>query len=223
MGTVTNLLLCSLAVVIAQAEVFLEDDRPYLSVQDGHRAVLECCYTAKEKSEKFVWYRFVHENNTVKGPLPVNDSLVSPEEKGSKLFCGIIDYPSVQLKDSGFYQCWLNKSKVFTHGTYLHVFKPLEKTLDLKESTKNKILTAEGVMLFVVVVIPAATLLLQSRKLSELEKKKVRKEEENIYQGLNLDDCSTTYDQIERSQAHDPYEDVCILEEEEEEIQLEKP
>lgn len=44
-----------------------------------------------------------------------------------------------------------------------------------------------------------------------------------IHQGLNLDDCCTTYDQIERSQAHGPYQDVCNIIEEEEEIQLEKP
>ena len=43
------------------------------------------------------------------------------------------------------------------------------------------------------------------------------------HQGLNLDDCSATYDQIERSQAHGPYQDVCNIIEEEEEIQLEKP
>ena len=42
------------------------------------------------------------------------------------------------------------------------------------------------------------------------------------HQGLNLDDCCTTYDQIERSQAQGPYEDVGITEEAEE-IQLEKP
>lgn len=42
-------------------------------------------------------------------------------------------------------------------------------------------------------------------------------------QGLNLDDCcNTTYDQIERSQAHGPYEDVGNIMDEAE-IQLEKP
>lgn len=42
-------------------------------------------------------------------------------------------------------------------------------------------------------------------------------------QGLNLDDCCATYDQIERSQAQGPYQDVGNIKEEEEEIQLEKP
>jgi len=42
-------------------------------------------------------------------------------------------------------------------------------------------------------------------------------------QGLNLDDCCTTYDQIERSQAQGPYQDVGNIMEEKEEIQLEKP
>lgn len=44
-----------------------------------------------------------------------------------------------------------------------------------------------------------------------------------IHQGLNLEDCCTTYDQIERSQAQGPYQDICNVMEEEEEIQLEKP
>lgn len=44
-----------------------------------------------------------------------------------------------------------------------------------------------------------------------------------IPQGLNLDDCCSTYDQIERSQAHGPYQDVVNIKEEEEQIQLEKP
>lgn len=42
-------------------------------------------------------------------------------------------------------------------------------------------------------------------------------------QGLNLDDCCATYDQIERSQAQGPYQDVGNIKEEDEEIQLEKP
>lgn len=43
-----------------------------------------------------------------------------------------------------------------------------------------------------------------------------------IHQGLNLEDCCTTYDQIERSQTQSQYQDVCNAMEEREEI-LEKP
>lgn len=42
-------------------------------------------------------------------------------------------------------------------------------------------------------------------------------------QGLNLDECWSAYDQIERCDANGPYEDVGNVREEEEEIQLEKP
>lgn len=45
----------------------------------------------------------------------------------------------------------------------------------------------------------------------------------HTHQGLNLDDCCTTYDQIERSQTTGPYQDLCDSYEEEEDIQLEKP
>ncbi|XP_034553077.1 B-cell antigen receptor complex-associated protein alpha chain [Notolabrus celidotus] len=225
MGTVTNVLLCIFVVVIAQAELILEADRPFLSVQQGRMAVLECCYTKTMEQKSFKWFKHVEVDSTVIGPHEVNlTDFLTVDTKNNKPFCGILNFLSVQPSDSGFYQCWLIESKVFTYGTYLHVFKPLGKAIDIKESTKNKILTAEGVLLFLCVILPAATLLFQSKRISELEKKKERKEEENIYQGLNLEDCCTTYDQIERSQAHGQYEDVCTpMQEEEEEIQLEKP
>lgn len=44
------------------------------------------------------------------------------------------------------------------------------------------------------------------------------------HQGLDLDLCAqTTYDQIQRSQAPDPYQDVYNMIQGDEEIQLEKP
>ncbi|KAM7383213.1 hypothetical protein PAMP_002884 [Pampus punctatissimus] len=101
--------------------------------------------------------------------------------------------------------------------------EPIEKTINISESTKNSILTIEGILLLLCVLAPSATLLCKSKKLRGLEKKKMKKEEENIYQGLNLDDCCATYDQIERCQVQGPYQDVGNIIEEEEEIQLEKP
>lgn len=42
--------------------------------------------------------------------------------------------------------------------------EPLEKTINLYESTKNKILTAEGILLLLCVLLPATTLLCQVRR-----------------------------------------------------------
>ncbi|XP_044064720.1 B-cell antigen receptor complex-associated protein alpha chain [Siniperca chuatsi] len=227
MGTVTNFLLCSIVVVIAQGQVMLEADRPSLKVELFGKAVLECCYTHKMKSVQITWIRHGQHKNTTLEPLvmQLSDSVHIGNTKAVDKSCGILTLKQVSLNDSGLYQCWLNGSDVelHTHGTYLLVYKPLDKTINLSESTKNKILTAEGILLLLCVILPSANLLCQSKRINQLEKKKVKKEEENIYQGLNLDDCCTTYDQIERSQAHGPYEDVCNIMEEEEEIQLEKP
>ncbi|KAK6269267.1 hypothetical protein J4Q44_G00394160 [Coregonus suidteri] len=80
----------------------------------------------------------------------------------------------------------------------------------------------------VVVLLHGTMMLRKTKKLNQLKKKRVKEEEENIYEGLNLEECSSTYDQIQRSLVQGPYQDVGNMlieeeEEEEEEIQLEKP
>nr|QPF15774.1 Cd79a protein [Chaunax abei] len=228
MWTVPNFLLCSFVVVRAQHEVNLKADRPYLRVQLSYSAALECCYTTNVESLELTWVMHVQASNTTLGPKNVksSDLVTIGNRRESDAVCGTLSFKSVQLNDSGLYQCFLKSNKIylFSHGTYLQVYRPLEKTINLSENTKNKILTAEGILLLLCVLLPAASLLYQSKRLNQLERKKGMREEENIYQGLNLDDCCSTYDQIERSQAHGPYQDVCnVVEAEEEEICLETP
>ncbi|KAF3692135.1 B-cell antigen receptor complex-associated protein alpha chain [Channa argus] len=217
--------LCSFAVITAEDSVKLEEDVPFLSVPLWGEAKMECCLFIDNPrvSVNFTWWRKSYNNQkrTMVEDL-VRNGNTNTEHSGSRR-CGTINIKSVMLNDSGLYQCLLNVTKSFTHGTYLQVYKPLQKTINLSESTKNKILTAEGILLLLFVLLPSITLLFKSKRVNELEKKKVKKEEENIYQGLNLDDCCTPYDQIERSQANGPYQDVCNIIEEEEDIQLEKP
>ncbi|KPP73102.1 rho guanine nucleotide exchange factor 1-like, partial [Scleropages formosus] len=62
---------------------------------------------------------------------------------------------------------------------------------------------------------------LQTRRESELQKKKSNIEEENIYEGLNLDDCNSAYHQIQRSQVQCTYQDVGNVGDYD--VQLEKP
>ncbi|XP_068180799.1 B-cell antigen receptor complex-associated protein alpha chain [Antennarius striatus] len=225
MWTVKKFLLCSLFVV--EAEVNLKAERPYMRVRLSDSATLDCCYITNLKSLELLWVMRVQDGNVTLGPKSVNASdLVKIEQRReSDGICGILSFKSVQLNDTGLYQCFLSSSEVhlFSHGTYMQVYKPLEKTVNFRESTKNKILIAEGILLLLCVLVPAAYLLYQSNRLTELKRKKVTKEDENIYQGLNLDYCGSTYDRIERSQTHSQYEDVCNVAEEEEEIHLEKP
>ncbi|XP_071326355.1 B-cell antigen receptor complex-associated protein alpha chain [Trachinotus anak] len=227
MGIAIIFVLCSTVVGTVVSVVTLEADRPFLSVPLSGTAELECCYTTNGKSVTYTW---IKDGNKTSGPIyltSANTGFSADVIKGRSygIQCGTLTLKKVQLNDTGMYKCLLNNSnsKLFTHGTYLQVHKPLEKTINLSESTKNKILTAEGILLLLCVVLPSASLLCKSKRVHELEKKKMKKEEENIYQGLNLDDCCATYDQIERSQTQGPYQDVCNMMEEEEEIQLEKP
>ncbi|XP_026226066.1 B-cell antigen receptor complex-associated protein alpha chain [Anabas testudineus] len=212
-------LFCS-EVAISQDDVTLESDDPYMRVQVSEEVVLKCCFTTK-KSVKYTWVRSFQSDKKMIGPKHIKNGTAQGKDVSQ---CGYLKLESVKLNDSGLYQCQLKYNEdILTHGTYLQIYKPLDKTINLSENTKNKILTGEGILLLLCVLLPSANLLFKSKKVNALEKKKIQKEEENIYQGLNLDDCCTTYDQIQRSQAHGPYQDVCNIIEEEEEIQLEKP
>lgn len=186
-----------------------------MSVPVFGNAFLECCW--KSESLTSTWVKQTSNNAMIilNGTKPV--------KKSDGRFCGQLNFTQVKLEQTGFYACLLNSDNDITHGTYLRVYEPLKKTINLSESTKNKILIAEGFLLLLCVLLPSSILLFKSKELNDLEKKKAKKEEENIYQGLNLDDCCATYDQIERSQTQGPYQDVGNIKEEEEEIQLEKP
>ncbi|XP_031708966.1 B-cell antigen receptor complex-associated protein alpha chain [Anarrhichthys ocellatus] len=223
MGTITNFLLCSFVVGIAQTTIIFEPDRPFLKLQVHDKADLKCCYTTSDNSVKVHWIK-VDGNKTLRTyPLGQTVEFLQRVPKGNSVgLCGTLTFNPVKLNDTGFYQCLL-KGNIVSHGTYLQVYQPMKKTINLSESTKNRILTAEGVLLLLCVLMPSVTLLCKSKRLNQLEKKKAKKEEENIYQGLNLDDCSSAYDRIERSQAHGQYQDVSNIKEEEEQIQLEKP
>uniref|UniRef100_A0A3Q0RUH7 CD79a molecule, immunoglobulin-associated alpha n=1 Tax=Amphilophus citrinellus TaxID=61819 RepID=A0A3Q0RUH7_AMPCI len=195
-------------------ELTLEADRPSVSVPVLGNALLECCW--KSESVTYTW--------VMQTPNSTMDILngTNPVKKKDGVVCGQLYLPQVKLEQTGFYTCVLNSGSDTTHGTYLRVYGEC-KTINLSETTKNKILIAEGFLLLLCVLLPSSILLLKSKELNDLEKKNAKKEEENIYQGLNLDDCCATYDQIERSQTQGPYQDVGNIKEEEEEIQLEKP
>uniref|UniRef100_A0A3B4WB39 CD79a molecule, immunoglobulin-associated alpha n=1 Tax=Seriola lalandi dorsalis TaxID=1841481 RepID=A0A3B4WB39_SERLL len=189
--------------------VTFKADRPFLGVPLSIKAELKCCYTTTEQQINPTWFKSVRTGQSSPVAVNISENVTTRLDKADKELCYVLTFDSVQLNDTGMYQCVLNYSNHFSPGTYLQVYKRLKKTINLRESTKNKILTAEGVLLLLCVVLPSTTLLFKVRQ-SHLD-------------GLNLDDCCTTYDQIERSQAHGPYQDVCNIIEEEEEFQLEKP
>ncbi|KAM4600646.1 B-cell antigen receptor complex-associated protein alpha chain [Polymixia lowei] len=231
MVAVKILILCSFVAVAqgVRVQVTLEPDRPSIRVQFFDPTTVRCCYNASGGVVNYTWMSYMnHINGTVVARI-VNESdhrVTKTENQPSPgAWCQSLTIREVQFNDTALYRCLLThrdlKPPVYSHGTYLQVYMPIKKTINISESNKNRILTAEGILLLLIVILPGATLLFKSKKLNQLERIKMKKEEENIYEGLNLEDCSTPYDQIQRSQAHDPYEDVYVKEEEE--IQLEKP
>ncbi|XP_051999474.1 B-cell antigen receptor complex-associated protein alpha chain-like [Xyrauchen texanus] len=203
----------------------LEADQPFQRVPFAHDATIHCCYRCKENPQ----VRWLINTYTINGTIltrfvNLTEEVVDKEmleENGIK--CHSLVLKSTHLHDTGLYQCYLNHSSarisIFTHGTFLQVYKPILKTLNLSESAKNSIITAEGVLLLLCVLIPGTMLLCKSKRLNKLEGKG-RREEENIYEGLNLDDCNSTYHQIQRSQMQGPYQDVASCGDD---IHLEKP
>ncbi|XP_016301268.1 B-cell antigen receptor complex-associated protein alpha chain-like [Sinocyclocheilus anshuiensis] len=200
-------------------ELKLEADKPLERVALSHEATIRCCYHWNKKPH-VTWIINIQNTNGTTMPSIVNQSKDVIEEKDG-VKCHLLFFKSVRLNDTGLYQCKLNHDTlhIFTHGTFLQVYKPLQKTLNLSESVKNSIITAEGVLLLMCVLIPGTMLLCKSKRLNELERKKGQ-EEENIYEGLNLDDCNSAYHQIQRSNQQGPYQDVATCGED---IQLEKP
>nr|XP_029505488.1 B-cell antigen receptor complex-associated protein alpha chain isoform X1 [Oncorhynchus nerka] len=233
MVTVTFLFLCFWAVGdLSRIQVTLEPDRPSLRVQLSHTAHLRCCYSATRGAVETTWFISIQTVNGTSAPQGVDrrDNHVTVDGgnlTAAGVMCHTLILREARLNDSGLYQCFLNHSalrhSVYTHGTFLQVYRPMVKILDISESTKNSILTAEAMLLMVAVLLHGTMMLCKTKKLNQLKKKRVKEEEENIYEGLNLEECCSTYDQIQRSLVQGPYQDVGNMIMEEEEIQLEKP
>nr|XP_029505490.1 B-cell antigen receptor complex-associated protein alpha chain isoform X3 [Oncorhynchus nerka] len=233
MVAVTFLFLCFWAVGdLSRIQVTLEPDRPSLRVQLSHTAHLRCCYSATRGAVETTWFISIQTVNGTSAPQGVDrrDNHVTVDGgnlTAAGVMCHTLILREARLNDSGLYQCFLNHSalrhSVYTHGTFLQVYRPMVKILDISESTKNSILTAEAMLLMVAVLLHGTMMLCKTKKLNQLKKKRVKEEEENIYEGLNLEECCSTYDQIQRSLVQGPYQDVGNMIMEEEEIQLEKP
>uniref|UniRef100_A0A8C8GVK8 Ig-like domain-containing protein n=1 Tax=Oncorhynchus tshawytscha TaxID=74940 RepID=A0A8C8GVK8_ONCTS len=234
MVAVTFLFLCFWVGVhgdLSRIQVTLEPDRPSLRVQLSHTAHLRCCYSATRGAVETTWFISIRTVNGTSAPQGVDrrDNHVTVDGgnlTAAGVMCHTLILREARLNDSGLYQCFLNHSalrhSVYTHGTFLQVYRPMVEILDISESTKNSILIAEAMLLMVAVLLHGTMMLCKTKKLNQLKKKRVKEEEEIIYEGLNLEECCSTYDQIQRSLVQGPYQDVgnMIIEEE---IQLEEP
>uniref|UniRef100_A0A8D0FCH3 B-cell antigen receptor complex-associated protein alpha chain n=1 Tax=Strix occidentalis caurina TaxID=311401 RepID=A0A8D0FCH3_STROC len=130
----------------------------------------------------------------------------------------------LSLAFPGLYYCRVEAGRAAGQscGTFLRVREPAAVPfLNIRESTKNRIITAEGVLLLLCAVGPGLLLLFRKRWANErlLQTKKSICEEENLYEGLNLDECSM-YEDISRG-LQPTYQDVGSLHAAD--AQLEKP
>ncbi|KAM9798655.1 B-cell antigen receptor complex-associated protein alpha chain [Neosynchiropus ocellatus] len=217
MDPVHFLIFCCL-VSCLQGQVTLDVDRPWLRVPVGLPAVLECCYLSHKGTVGSTWFRRRQSNGTtgVRAMSSTEFGNVGPS-------CHRLPLTSVRLDDSGLYQCFLNNSRLhlFTPGTYLQVYEPLQKTINISEAGKDGLLITEGILLLLCVLLPSAALLYKSKRLHDMEKKKVMSRQENVYLGLNLDECSSAYDQIQRPRSQIEYQDVGHVASKE--VEFEKP
>ncbi|XP_055760142.1 B-cell antigen receptor complex-associated protein alpha chain isoform X2 [Salvelinus fontinalis] len=183
MVAVTFLFLCYWAAGVhgdlSRIQVTLEPDRPSLRVQLSHTAHLRCCYSATRGAVETTWFISIQTVNGTSALQGVDrrDNRVTVDEgnlTAAGVMCHTLILKEARLNDSGLYQCFLNHSalrhSVYTYGTFLQVYRPMVKILDISESTKNRILTAEGMLLMVVVLLHGTMMLYEETQSTEEEK-----------------------------------------------------
>ncbi|NXL83815.1 CD79A protein, partial [Alectura lathami] len=197
--------------------VWVEAGPPSLTVTQGQTVTLHCRHNATNAN--VTWMR-------VTCPWRGCDSTIVTGDNGGGIG-GISDSGGdsrgdtgdalvlrhVRRADIGLYFCRVHAGKVTgtSCGTFLRVYEPVAVPfLALSEATKNRLLVAQGLLLLLSAVGPGLLLLFRKRWANErlLQGKKSLAEEENLYEGLNLDECSM-YEDISRPQA--TYQDVGAL------------
>lgn len=112
------------SVVIAPDEVFSKTNIPYLRVRVTGRADLECCQTDGHQSFRPIWVVRRQSNQD----LIVVRSTDKTKDEPHGVTCSNLSIKSVQLNDSGLYQCYMGPEKgpkkdpQFLNGAYLQVY-----------------------------------------------------------------------------------------------------
>ncbi|XP_061453903.1 B-cell antigen receptor complex-associated protein alpha chain isoform X2 [Rhineura floridana] len=182
------------------ASLIVDPGYPSDIVTEGDPATLECKFKAPPEA-KVIWKRSCSPNCSI--------SFDVSETNSQKIHVDVADglsklsFPLTKRNDTGMYYCCVQVPSGYQRrscGTYLWVRRPRPVSfLNMAESVKNKIITAEGFLLLICAIGPGLFLLFRKRWENErlLQTKKKVYEEENLYEGLNLDDCSM-YEDISR-------------------------
>ncbi|XP_073178853.1 B-cell antigen receptor complex-associated protein alpha chain isoform X2 [Lepidochelys kempii] len=192
-----------------------------VTVPEGGRATLECRFEAPSGA-RVTWSRA---SRNCSEPILVANGTGPQHSVAITAGTGvsILSFHSARKSDIGLYFCQVQTDEAWGQscGTYLRVRKPIPVPfLNMRESTKNQLITAEGILLLFCAVGPGIFLLFRRWENERLlQSKKNEYEEENLYEGLNLDECSM-YEDISRG-LHATYQDVANLHVLD--MQLEKP
>ncbi|XP_042774591.1 B-cell antigen receptor complex-associated protein alpha chain [Panthera leo] len=204
--------------------LWVDGGPPSVTVSLGDTVHLQCLHngSGSDSTLNITWWRVLQGNAT----WP--DILWSRGEGPN----GELTISTVNKSHMGMYRCQVEEkvpnSKspniLKSCGTYLRVREPLSRPfLDMGEGTKNNIITAEGIILLFCAVVPGTLLLFRKRWQNLKFGVDVQDdyEDENLYEGLNLDDCSM-YEDISRG-LQGTYQDVGSLHIGDGDVQLEKP
>ncbi|XP_053545970.1 B-cell antigen receptor complex-associated protein alpha chain [Bombina bombina] len=197
---------------------------PSIKVHVGQSVDLECKFILKpgeEKIKQVNWLQMQFLKNWTM-TRNITDSLAFLENRIKDPNHQILKIENTQKNDTSLYVCKVTSEGVDykSCGTYLRVKEPAPYIfLKIAESTKNRLITAEGILLLLCTVIPG-TLLLYKKRFENLRTASFKQSEgENLYEGLNLEECSM-YEDISRG-LQATYEDVATLRATD--FQLEKP
>ncbi|XP_028717333.1 B-cell antigen receptor complex-associated protein alpha chain [Peromyscus leucopus] len=191
---------------------------PSVTVNLGEEARLTCEHDGNKPN--ITWWYSLPSNHT----LRFNGSVLTVSMGPGGGPRGELVISNVNESHRGMYRCLVEENSVlqFSCGTYLRVRKPVPRPfLEMGEGTKNRIITAEGIILLFCAVVPGTLLLFRKRWQNEKFGVDIPDdyEDENLYEGLNLDDCSM-YEDISRG-LQGTYQDVGSLNIGD--VQLEKP
>ncbi|KAF5904334.1 B-cell antigen receptor complex-associated protein alpha chain, partial [Clarias magur] len=181
------------ASVAMTSKITVWHDRPGLRLAISEIATMQCCYSSTNEHLTIKWMKHVMISHNTTDSSLVDDQLNRVEIKNAnkiintkELKCSNLILDDIVVNDTALYQCALtekntNNTPIYTPGTFLQVYEPINMILGISETSKNSIITAEGVFLLLFVLLPGIALICKSKGLNELEKRKGR-EEENIYE-----------------------------------------
>ncbi|XP_054435475.1 B-cell antigen receptor complex-associated protein alpha chain [Pteronotus mesoamericanus] len=214
-GMIVLLLISTADLGLGAQTPWMDWGPPSVTVSVGDKAHLWCLHNSLPGNLNFTWWKILQGNGT----WPPRFQGKGHGSRGELIF------PLARKNLTGLYMCKVEiNNTLIRHscGTYLRVREPTPRPfLDMGEGTKNNIITAEGIILLFCAVVPGTLLLFRKRwqNMKFGVDSRDDYEDENLYEGLNLDDCSM-YEDISRG-LQGTYQDVGSLHIGD--VQLEKP